>query len=63
MLILVLIVVSGMAVMSFGLSYRTRIEIQLSAACRYFGEAAGVKYAEPFAAEGVVCVKNVDFLI
>jgi type II secretory pathway component PulK len=31
-LILVLIVVSGMAVMSFGLSYRTRIEIQLSAA-------------------------------
>jgi len=31
-LILVLIVVSGMAVMSFGLAYRTRIEIRLSAA-------------------------------
>jgi len=36
---------------------------KIEATCRYFGAAAGVKYAEPFAAHEPICVKNMEFLI
>jgi len=34
---------------------------KIEATCRYFGASVGVKYAEPFAVDKPICVKNVEF--